>query len=290
MSIRNAKESVRKCVTEGLVTNPVRKRRNVTTNALVAVGNHVLHFVAYATRIRFRNSYSETKGKRTLGMIQFVELKIGQQVKLTENRRFVYLENCGHIIHRESMDRWMSQKDEVSGSKQIKVKRCPKCNTIITRCVRYGDIIKKQFKDVLGIRKKIFGNDETQKRIQQNIARKIQSHSNNQECQFENVREFLERKIFVMKQIKIKNNYRMDLQMLDVSVIVVQLNCCEIDRLTCIFRNRWTNIRSKVCIISSVGGKRLKIMSNSMQWQRHRKIDATMYQALRPDSCLLNKI
>lgn len=126
------------------------------------------------------------------------------------------MENCGHIIHRGAMDTWMSQKSENSGRTQITVKRCPKCSTIITTCVRYGNIIKKQFKDVLGIRNKIFGNNRTQKGIQQQIAKNIQLQSIH-ECQFEYVREFLKKFIFVMKQNKSKHGHQIELQLLDVS-------------------------------------------------------------------------
>lgn len=114
------------------------------------------------------------------------------------------------------MDRWMSQEAESSGSTQINVKRCPKCKTTITSCVRYGNIIKKQFKDVLRIRKKIFGNSQNQKETQQSIARQIQLQSM-QDCQLENVRAFLAEKIFVMKQIKTKHGLRLELQLLDVT-------------------------------------------------------------------------
>lgn len=148
--------------------------------------------------------------------------------------RFVYLENCGHIIHREAMDKWMSQKDEKSGSTQITIKRCPKCSATITNCVRYGNIIKKQFQDVLGIRKKIFGNNQSQQQLR--IAQKIQRQAN-QECQFEYIREFLEKRIFVMKQIRMKLNYRMDLQLLDVSGGFVMLNCPENHLIGYVFPN-----------------------------------------------------
>lgn len=116
------------------------------------------------------------------------------------------------------MDTWMAQKtEEKPESTEITVKRCPKCQTIITKCVRYGNIIKKQFKEVLRIRQKIFGNNRTQKETQQVVARKIQRQSFQQECQFENVREFLEKKLFVMRQIKVRYGQQMDLHLLDVS-------------------------------------------------------------------------
>lgn len=70
---------------------------------------------------------------------------------------------------------------------------------------------------MLRIRKKIFGNDRTQKDTQLVVARKIQRQSFQQECQFENVREFLEKNLFVMKQIKVRHGQQMDLLLLDVS-------------------------------------------------------------------------
>lgn len=120
------------------------------------------------------------------------------------------------------MDTWMSQKDENSGSTQITVKRCPKCRAIIKSSVRYGNIIKNQFKDVFGIRKKIFGNNQKQKQTQQRMAQKILRQSN-QECQFEYVREWLEKQTFLLKLIttkNAKNGQKMDLQLLDVSAFV----------------------------------------------------------------------
>lgn len=72
---------------------------------------------------------------------------------------------------------------------------------------------------MLGIRKKIFGNDKTQKQTQQEIAKKIQRQSY-QECQFECVREFLEKSLFVMKQIKARHGVQIDLQLLNVSGLV----------------------------------------------------------------------
>lgn len=140
-------------------------------------------------------------------------------ILMKSHLRFAYLESCGHIIHREAMDKWMSQNAEKSGSTQISVKQCPKCTKIITSCVRYGNIIKKQFKDVLAIRNKIFGNNQTQKQQQLLIAQKIQRQSN-QDCNFNNVRKFLEKRIFEMKQIRTRHGRKMVLDLLNVSGFV----------------------------------------------------------------------
>lgn len=118
------------------------------------------------------------------------------------------------------MDKWMSPETEDSASNMIGVKRCPKCKTIITTCVRYGNILKKHFNDVMRIRKKIFGNNQSQKEAQHIIANKIQRQSN-QKCEFEYIREFLERKLFVMRQIKTKYGLNIELHLLDVSVLLI---------------------------------------------------------------------
>lgn len=110
----------------------------------------------------------------------------------------------------------MSQSVENAGGTQITAKRCPKCKSIIENNVRYGNIIKKQFNDVLGIRKKIYGNSQAQKRAQNLIAQKIQ-RLGNQDCQFDDVKESLERKIFEMRQKNTKHGRTMVLELINVS-------------------------------------------------------------------------
>ncbi|KAJ6649215.1 NFX1-type zinc finger-containing protein 1 [Pseudolycoriella hygida] len=132
-----------------------------------------------------------------------------------EDARFVYLENCGHIIHREAMDTWMAQKSENSGSTQINVKRCPLCSQIIEKSVRYANIIKKQFNDILGIRNKVFGNNSARKGAQYSIAQKIQLREN-QMCQFNEVKNFLKQKLFRIKQINDKRQRRWYIDLIDV--------------------------------------------------------------------------
>lgn len=111
----------------------------------------------------------------------------------------------------------MSSESADSGSNLIGIKRCPKCKTIITSSFRYGNIIKKHFKDVAQIREKIFGNNQKQKKTQEIIAKKIKRQSD-RDWQFEDVKTFLETKLFVMKQSKTKYCRDIELHLLDVSV------------------------------------------------------------------------
>ena len=77
------------------------------------------------------------------------------------------LEDCGHIIHRESMDEWMRGSIVEN---EVVIKNCPKCSTPVSRSVRYGNIIKERLQKVLRIRKKIFGNDEHQRAMQEALV------------------------------------------------------------------------------------------------------------------------
>ena len=67
--------------------------------------------------------------------------------------RFVYLPDCGHTIEVSALDTWMLMENEENG---IRRKCCPRCMTVISSCLRYGDVIKKNFEDVVLVKKKIF--------------------------------------------------------------------------------------------------------------------------------------
>ena len=67
-------------------------------------------------------------------------------------RRFVYLPNCGHCIEVEGLDYWMGMDDEKN---EIQMKCCPRCKTIIYDCSRYGNIIKRNMRDIVQVKKKI---------------------------------------------------------------------------------------------------------------------------------------
>ncbi|GLV42804.1 uncharacterized protein CBL_03544 [Carabus blaptoides fortunei] len=76
--------------------------------------------------------------------------------------RFVMLVDCGHIIESDAMDQWLSMKPDVDSNKpnEITVKRCPKCNTVITNTQRYSHYIKATFRDIINIKKKLFGKEK----------------------------------------------------------------------------------------------------------------------------------
>ncbi|XP_011410018.1 PREDICTED: NFX1-type zinc finger-containing protein 1-like [Amphimedon queenslandica] len=65
--------------------------------------------------------------------------------------RFIVLTECPHIFEVSGFDIYMDKNDEA-----VKWKRCPHCNTNITKSLRYGNVIKKIKTDMNTIKMKEF--------------------------------------------------------------------------------------------------------------------------------------
>ena len=66
----------------------------------------------------------------------------------SENAIFYSL-SCGHIFEISGLDKYMNE------GISIIIKSCPKCKSVITVSKRYGDLIKKSFKDIQTVKKKM---------------------------------------------------------------------------------------------------------------------------------------
>ena len=109
----------------------------------------VLLFAASVTKRSSPSLYSTAMKK--MKMLGNLNKLFAQLYELTEFwYRFIYLEDCGHSIEIDGMDHWMGMDDE--NSKEIQMKRCPRCKTIIRSCYRYGDIIKQNFQEIVRVK------------------------------------------------------------------------------------------------------------------------------------------
>ena len=70
--------------------------------------------------------------------------------------RFFYLPDCGHCIEVKGLDYWMDLKDDEK--KEIQMKCCPRCKTIIRDCPRYGNVIISNMLDIVAVKKRILGS------------------------------------------------------------------------------------------------------------------------------------
>jgi len=74
-----------------------------------------------------------------------------------EDARFILLEDCKHAIEQNGMEYYMTHQIEEG---EIEVKTCPRCKTIIRHNRRYGNILRTRLKDIMNVKKKVFGNSE----------------------------------------------------------------------------------------------------------------------------------
>ncbi|XP_065213301.1 NFX1-type zinc finger-containing protein 1-like [Planococcus citri] len=88
-----------------------------------------------------------------------------------EDARFVLLVDCGHYVESKAMDRYISLPSEKG---EIVMKVCPVCKTPILTTLRYMNQVKKFFRDIQNVKKKICGNYIEMKEIRAQLAQQLQ--------------------------------------------------------------------------------------------------------------------
>jgi hypothetical protein len=86
-------------------------------------------------------------------------------------RRFLLLEDCGHTFEVSGLDKWIGAGLDQNG---ILVRRCPKCKTVVGKSRRYGKVLKGCMKDVMTVKKKIFGGGKNTYLKLRDISRKLE--------------------------------------------------------------------------------------------------------------------
>ncbi|XP_043397834.1 NFX1-type zinc finger-containing protein 1 [Chelonia mydas] len=74
--------------------------------------------------------------------------------------RFVVLEDCGHVLEVQGLDRWMDGEPDNSQTQHVQLKVCPRCATPIQHNTRYNNVIKAIQQKIEAIKLKIQGNRE----------------------------------------------------------------------------------------------------------------------------------
>ena len=82
---------------------------------------------------------------------------------------FIFLPDCGHTIEVDGLDHWMQMKDD----KEIRTKGCPRCKTITRTCLRYGDVLKANYEDVVLVKKKLQSSIESVQTFAQRMKTKL---------------------------------------------------------------------------------------------------------------------
>ncbi|XP_042904468.1 NFX1-type zinc finger-containing protein 1 [Parasteatoda tepidariorum] len=66
--------------------------------------------------------------------------------RVISNEKYILLEDCNHVFESEFLSRHLNQ--EGSDSKNLRVKSCPKCETVIRKNFHFGNLIKSYIIDV----------------------------------------------------------------------------------------------------------------------------------------------
>ena len=88
----------------------------------------------------------------------------------------MYLEDCKHSIEVEGMDHWMSMKEDET--KEIQMKCCPRCKTIIRSCYRYGSQIKQNFNDIVEVKRILLRSRVNSKQFTEKMLANVSLASN----------------------------------------------------------------------------------------------------------------
>ena len=92
-----------------------------------------------------------------------------------EGARFVQLADCPHLIHAESLDKWVAD-DLVKGA--VRLPECPVCKTPIRKTLRYNSVINGHLKTVEKVKEKLRGEEAKRHRnkLMEEIQQKLKTH------------------------------------------------------------------------------------------------------------------
>ncbi|KAL9958948.1 hypothetical protein ACROYT_G036026 [Oculina patagonica] len=95
-----------------------------------------------------------------------------------EDARFIRLPDCKHIFAVSDLDRYMDMsQDNTTESHAIQTKVCPRCSTPIRTCLRYGNVVKQQLKDIEKVKKKMWrrlcNRRELEKKKKSDLERRL---------------------------------------------------------------------------------------------------------------------
>ncbi|KAJ7338266.1 hypothetical protein JRQ81_011010 [Phrynocephalus forsythii] len=89
---------------------------------------------------------------------ELTEVFFGSEDEL--DARFVFLEDCHHILEVGGLDRWMDGEPGPGGAQQIQQKVCPRCSIPIQRNPRYSNILKTTQQRIEEVKRMVQGTEE----------------------------------------------------------------------------------------------------------------------------------
>ncbi|RNA18389.1 NFX1-type zinc finger-containing 1 [Brachionus plicatilis] len=143
--------------------------------------------------------------------------------------RFIYLEECSHVVEVSGMDEWINTRysdENNNSSNSIQLPQCPKCKTSIRKSKRYANVIKTQLKAINEIKLKHFGDKTENKRIFQELKKHLEEYLLTKEDKFmdvfviENINRVLKKDLSFNSLAAIQNTWNIYLRIKKIQKIV----------------------------------------------------------------------
>ncbi|GIY60264.1 NFX1-type zinc finger-containing protein 1 [Caerostris darwini] len=90
-----------------------------------------------------------------------------------DDARFICLEDCKHIFELEGIKQWMMHSNAES-KREIQMKCCPKCKTVIRKNLRFGNIVKSCLEDIEKVKKITYGDKTHNTQKQKDLYKAVE--------------------------------------------------------------------------------------------------------------------
>ncbi|XP_074653872.1 NFX1-type zinc finger-containing protein 1-like [Tubulanus polymorphus] len=121
--------------------------------------------------------------------------------------RFVQLDDCGHVLEVEGLDRWISQGGSTeANSRVIQLPSCPKCKTPIQQHLRYGNIIKEKVSLIERVKERILGAEAEKQQTVNRLLRELNTVDFKRFADRENMKDVLNGEMITLHQINVIHN------------------------------------------------------------------------------------
>ena len=114
--------------------------------------------------------------------------------------RFVFLEDCGHMMESSGMDQWINSRYSQQDTNSIQLPECPKCKTPVRRNNRYSAYIKLQLDAIEKIKIRSHGNFKDISKAKKRLIEEIDKSK-----EFSNLRIAVEIKNHLQKEIPLSD-------------------------------------------------------------------------------------
>ena len=136
------------------------------------------------------------------------------------------LRDCEHVFEVEELDQWMDQTDAEGENEdvEIKLKRCPKCNTPILHSRRYGNIVKTILADFEAVKRRIVLSDVADSAKIQTILMEVEEIKQSFKAEAEEIVQSITKGHVTSEEVIKRQNQLSFLKFLDKMIVKYKIS------------------------------------------------------------------